>query len=199
MKAIFSRKSVATFGSEFAGTTSSNFTIEIMKLFVTVGTTRFDALINKISTPLFLSKISKAGFTHLTLQIGNSPCILKSEIHPDIHIDIFDFTTDVQAFMRTSDLIISHAGAGSILDAIECSAGLIVCVNENLMDNHQTELAEEMNKLKMAIMCTPKTLLDVFDEWVESNRNIRAGERPKFDFDNGVKLNSFLEKHMFQE
>jgi UDP-N-acetylglucosamine transferase subunit ALG13 len=46
--------------------------------------------------------------------------------------------------MRGADLVISHAGAGSVLEALHAHKSLLVVVNDSLMDNHQTELAHKM-------------------------------------------------------
>ena len=44
--------------------------------------------------------------------------------------------------MKRADMIISHCGAGSVLEAISLRKFLIVVVNSTLQGNHQTELAD---------------------------------------------------------
>lgn len=61
--------------------------------------------------------------------------------------------------MQSADLIISHAGAGSVLEALEYQKHLIVVTNNLLMDNHQIELAEEMYKNHHLYYCTCNNLL----------------------------------------
>ncbi|CAG8558810.1 14735_t:CDS:2 [Cetraspora pellucida] len=57
--------------------------------------------------------------------------------------------------MLESDLIISHAGSGSILESFRLNKPLIVVVNEDLMDNYQAELAIELeNKGYLAYSST---------------------------------------------
>jgi ribosomal protein L27 len=46
--------------------------------------------------------------------------------------------------MRSAALIISHAGAGSILEGMRLRAIMVVVVNDALMHNHQQELAGEL-------------------------------------------------------
>lgn len=46
--------------------------------------------------------------------------------------------------MRQADLIISHAGAGTVMEALRLKKQLVVVINTLLMDNHQTELARAM-------------------------------------------------------
>ena len=50
----------------------------------------------------------------------------------------------------------THAGSGSILEALSLEKMLVVVVNENLMGNHQTELAEQMEALGVLLHTTPK-------------------------------------------
>ena len=60
--------------------------------------------------------------------------------------------------MRSADLIISHAGAGSVLEALEAQKLLLVVVNDSLMDNHQMELASKMRQLRHCFCATVDTL-----------------------------------------
>ncbi|GJN21033.1 hypothetical protein PR202_gb08478 [Eleusine coracana subsp. coracana] len=59
--------------------------------------------------------------------------------------------------MRASSLVISHAGSGSIFETLRLGKPLIVVVNEDLMDNHQSELAEELAERKH-LFCAPTNI-----------------------------------------
>ena len=46
--------------------------------------------------------------------------------------------------LREASLVLSHAGAGSILETLSLRKFLVVVVNEELINNHQYELASKM-------------------------------------------------------
>ncbi|SCW00950.1 LAFE_0D01728g1_1 [Lachancea fermentati] len=55
-----------------------------------------------------------------------------------------DFTPNIlQLISAHADVVISHAGTGSILDALRASKPLIAVVNTSLMDNHQRQIADK--------------------------------------------------------
>ncbi|AET41123.1 N-acetylglucosaminyldiphosphodolichol N-acetylglucosaminyltransferase catalytic subunit ALG13 Ecym_7284 [Eremothecium cymbalariae DBVPG len=57
------------------------------------------------------------------------------------------FHSQIDKFIEQyASLVISHAGTGSILDALRSSKPLIVCINSSLMDNHQEEIAEKLQE-----------------------------------------------------
>ena len=62
--------------------------------------------------------------------------------------------------LREASLVLSHAGAGSILETLSLRKFLVVVVNEQLMDNHQYELASKMADEGYLYYCTCSTILD---------------------------------------
>ncbi|KAI5961237.1 ALG13 [Candida pseudojiufengensis] len=68
-----------------------------------------------------------------------------------IEIVAFPFSTNIESYIESSTLVISHAGTGSIIDTLKYKKPLIVIVNNKLMDNHQLEIAEEFEKLNYCL------------------------------------------------
>jgi len=63
--------------------------------------------------------------------------------------------------MRQAGLVISHAGAGTVMEALKGQKRLVVVINTALMDNHQTELATAMAKRgHLFVVDTPSDLQD---------------------------------------
>ena len=69
--------------------------------------------------------------------------------------------------MQAADLIISHCGAGTILEILKLGKKSIGVINTDLLDNHQVELAEAMQqKGLMVIADSPTLLCDVIRNYV---------------------------------
>ncbi|KAL0132167.1 hypothetical protein PUN28_000146 [Cardiocondyla obscurior] len=124
-------------------------------VFVTVGTTKFDELITTVLSNTVLEALSARDYKHLILQIGNSnlkpDCTARCGFHK---IESFGLSPSIGEYMQLADLVISHAGAGSVLEALEKHKHLIVVTNDLLMDNHQIELAEQLYKDEYLYYCT---------------------------------------------
>lgn len=67
----------------------------------------------------------------------------------------FRYEPSLDALVAAASLIISHAGAGSIFEALRAGKLLLVVANEALMDNHQAELAEALAAQNYLAHCTP--------------------------------------------
>lgn len=85
------------------------------------------------------------GCKTLTLQVGQGEILADTEIK-GIKINSFSIKPSILEDIRNSDLVISHAGAGSCIDVLKVKKTLIVVINEDLMDNHQEELAKKLEK-----------------------------------------------------
>ncbi len=84
-------------------------------VFVTVGTTRFDELISAVQTSECLYELSRQEFNRVVLQFGNGDEPTLPENTHGIEISSFRFKSSLKEDMAAARLIISHAGAGSIM------------------------------------------------------------------------------------
>lgn len=136
-------------------------------VFVTVGTTEFQALIDAVSTPSVAQALRTLGCQRLTIQYGASRLsenkLCASYAGTGIKTDVFDYQPSIRAHIDAADLVISHAGAGSCIETLR-SAGdrptvLLVVVNDTLMGNHQMELAERLHSDGYIHCCRPDELV----------------------------------------
>lgn len=124
-----------------------------MNLLVSVGSTRFDSLIEEICSSSFLRMLEDEGFTSITIQHGKSP-ILIEESTKILKIQTFSYIDHITfiSFMDSSQFIIAHCGSGIILDYLKSKdkkiynqKKLFLVPNHLLMDDHQVELGKEIS------------------------------------------------------
>eukprot|EP00877_Chromochloris_zofingiensis_P004111 jgi/Chrzof1/13700/Cz08g08190.t1 len=63
----------------------------------------------------------------------------------------FDFTPSLAEHISAADLVISHAGSGSIFETLTAGKALIVVPNPLLMDNHQAELGQHLADMQALV------------------------------------------------
>ncbi|XP_059479630.1 translational activator of cytochrome c oxidase 1-like [Neocloeon triangulifer] len=112
-------------------------------VFATVGTTKFDKFTEVLVTTGVLKVLKGRGFTRLMIQYGNGSFIPPDCNLEGVQISSYRFKDSLKQDMSSADLVISHAGAGTCLEALELGKKLVVVVNEDLTDNHQVELAKK--------------------------------------------------------
>uniref|UniRef100_A0A7S0MXJ1 Glycosyl transferase family 28 C-terminal domain-containing protein n=1 Tax=Cryptomonas curvata TaxID=233186 RepID=A0A7S0MXJ1_9CRYP len=132
--------------------------------FVTVGTTKFDALVKALDTDFVQQALVAQGFSTLLIQRGKSEHEPKSRVGNSLDVHVYEYKPSLKPDAESADLIISHAGAGSVLEALRLRKTLIVVANESLMDNHQQELAAAMSEQGWLFTARPDTLASVISE-----------------------------------
>ncbi|XP_013794857.1 UDP-N-acetylglucosamine transferase subunit ALG13 homolog isoform X2 [Limulus polyphemus] len=114
-------------------------------VFVTVGTTSFDQLVETVITPEVLQILSGRGYEKILIQIGKGDFQpVQDDTHVEQIIEYYRYKESIESDIREASLVISHAGAGSVLETLRARKPLIVVINENLMGNHQMELAYQL-------------------------------------------------------
>jgi len=136
------------------------------RVFVTVGTTNFDDLIRAVTTEEFLNFLKEKNFS-MTIQFGTGSYPPPSSTA--IEIDSFRLKDDLSEDFQKADIVISHAGAGTILDALEKHKRLIVVPNKSLMNNHQEQLAVRLAKEKYVTCCSSHEIRSTFEKVLSSS------------------------------
>lgn len=126
-----------------------------MNILVTVGTTPFNSLIESTSN----SKLFKESGFNWTLQTGqiDSNLPLHKTLADSYHEIIDFYHADTHVYFERFDLIVSHAGSGSVFAALRLGKKLLVVPNLDRADQHQSELAEW---LKSQNYCAVSNLID---------------------------------------
>eukprot|EP00887_Chlorella_sp_A99_P002579 scaffold6.g2579.t1 len=137
--------------------------------FVTVGTTRFDALIRAVDQAAVADALAGKGYTRLVGKAEYKPHRLfppnsrVAQLHSGLQarwssVEYFDFAPSLAEHMEGAALVISHAGSGSIFETLCLRRPLIAVPNPLLMDDHQAELAAKLESMGHLVAATPDGL-----------------------------------------
>jgi beta-1,4-N-acetylglucosaminyltransferase len=125
---------------------------------VTVGTCEFDALVQVVLQSTVLEVVKKKfPSSHLKLIIQKG---LTSKFKPTsehwlnakklgIELEFLPIVSDFPALVQSADFVVSHAGAGSVLELLAQGKASLVVVNQSLMQNHQLEFAQRLFSLSL--------------------------------------------------
>lgn len=167
-----------------------------MRAFVTVGSTKFDSLVQAVLSQPVLHALRSKGYLKLVVQCGNShiegyansDTLWNFETHR-LEVEMWRFKPSLEEDYNVADLVISHAGSGTILDVLRRGKSLIVVPNPTLLDNHQEELADALNTLGHLKASTVSDLAQTVLAFDAS----RLAPFPQFD---GSRFRRFLDQEM---
>ena len=140
---------------------------------VTVGTTKFDALIKAIDSLSLANLLVSRGYTKLIIEAGVSDYRFENlfeqsskveQIHRignGLTVEWFEYAPTLVPYLDSASLVISHTGAGSIFEALRRGLPCIAVPNAILMDDHQKELVEKLAARGHLAQALPSNLEDV--------------------------------------
>lgn len=108
----------------------------MIKVFVTIGSWKFDQLIKHVDRLLSRDKFE------VVIQFGNG------SYEPRNH-ESFRLAPSIKEYIANADIIISHGGTGSLLEVLNMGKPLIAVPNPNVMDNHQYEFVHFLEQQGM--------------------------------------------------
>lgn len=111
-----------------------------MNIFVTVGHTYYNSLFKAVNEQLSPEKYSVVN------QISTG------SYRPEKH-SYFKFTENVEMEIEKADIVITHAGAGSVYHLLELGKPIVVVPNFERVDEHQKDLADFVSQNNYACVC----------------------------------------------
>ena len=139
----------------------------VFRVFITVGTTRFDELLTEILRTKDVFNTMEAS---VRIQKGRSE--LTSQL-VETDWDVYSYKPSLKEDLEWADMVISHAGSGSIIESLRMNKACLVVVNEQLMDNHQKELAYELDKAGYLVACTVKDFRKRLVEFPQRQKDLK--------------------------
>lgn len=110
-----------------------------MNIFVTVGHTRFDSLFKQID------EIHRDDW-HFISQMYDGTYTPKNGEH-------IAYTHEIGTYYENADVVITHAGAGTVYNLLEMGKPIIVVANSDRIDTHQEDLIRYVEDSRFAQVC----------------------------------------------
>ncbi|MFC3033096.1 PssE/Cps14G family polysaccharide biosynthesis glycosyltransferase [Pseudoalteromonas fenneropenaei] len=124
-----------------------------MKVFVTVGSSPFDSLVKTVD-----ESIACKGEIECVFQISHGQYLPKNGKY-------FDFSDVFHSYVNECDVVITHAGAGTIFYLLDQNKRFVAVPNLERIDKHQADLANYIKNNGLALVCNDLTsLASIFDQ-----------------------------------
>lgn len=150
-----------------------------MKIFITVGTTQFDRLINTID------KIDSSG-NEFVIQTAETSVTKINHKH-------FKWVDNIDEYFQWADIIICHAGAGTIYTLLEMQKKIIVVPNLDRTDQHQKEIANYFQRNNYGLVCWN---LSQIEEQINTIQNTSFNIYNKDPFFQKNQIISFIKEQL---
>jgi UDP-N-acetylglucosamine transferase subunit ALG13 len=111
-------------------------------IFVTVGSFEFDPLVQAVDEAIGRGEIQRP----VTIQIGHGS-------YEPRHCEYFRSAPGLDAYYGSAELVVGHGGTGTTLEVIERGVRLVSVSNPALMDNHQHEFLEALERKGLTRYC----------------------------------------------
>jgi UDP-N-acetylglucosamine transferase subunit ALG13 len=111
-------------------------------IFVTVGSIHFDSLVREIDEAVARGSIAGK----VVIQIGNGT-------YEPRHCEYFRTAPGLAPYYEKADVVIGHGGTGTTLEVLERGLRLISVSNPSMIDNHQHEFLEALEKRGLILYC----------------------------------------------
>jgi UDP-N-acetylglucosamine transferase subunit ALG13 len=109
-------------------------------IFVTVGTTDFDALVQR------MDELAPALDEAVVCQVGRGA-------YKPRHCEYFSFAPSLDPYVRQARLVVSHGGQGSIIDVLRHGRPLIGVSNPDRRDLHQQDILSKFDAENYILWC----------------------------------------------
>lgn len=133
-------------------------------VFVTVGSTDFDPLVQAVDT--LIPELSIGGI----MQIGHGKYEPK-------HLPFFRFDSPLETYYQQASVVIAHGGLATTMEVLKCGVPLVSVSNTDRYDNHQDDLLSVMAEEGYLVWCQQLTDLKQAIERVQTT-SLRPYEEP---------------------
>lgn len=108
-------------------------------IFVTVGTTEFDALVQAAD------QLAAAG-AQVVVQIGHG-------LVEPVHAQWFRFAPSLDAYYEAAEVVVTHGGLGTVSEALGRGLPLVGVANPDRYDRHQEQILQAMESAGHLVWC----------------------------------------------
>lgn len=137
-------------------------------LLVTVGTTVFDELVERVDQGVGSGEIAMSAL----LQIGN-----RSAYTPK-HCKYVTIVSTLVPFYHAADLVVGHGGTGTTVEVLMLGKPLISVANPAMQDNHQVEFLNALEEMGLVRYCRDLAQLPTMIEETQTQApQIRPGHQ----------------------
>jgi beta-1,4-N-acetylglucosaminyltransferase len=134
-----------------------------VNIFVTVGSSGFDNLIRE------MDKYADRSGDRVVCQIGTAGRYVPRKCR------YFRTKLDITVDLEHADVVISHGGGGTIMEALALGKRVIAVANPEMKNRHQDDLVEHLTKEKLIF----RGVLGKLEKAITSKKKLKSYEKPE--------------------